>query len=70
MSRRYLYTVTADDIGRGSIKDVYGKSHWLSGYFGLFERQDIGKRLYDIDGVVQMENNEQRDRRLAKEHQS
>lgn len=33
--------------------------------FGPAQRGDIGKRVYYVDGVMQMENEEQRDARQA-----
>jgi hypothetical protein len=35
--------------------------------FGPAQRGDIGKRVFRVDGVMQMENDEQRDARLAGE---
>lgn len=35
--------------------------------FGPVQRGDIGKRVYYVNGVMQMENEEQRDARQAKE---
>lgn len=34
--------------------------------FGKIMPIDAGKRLYDVNGVTQMESTEQRDRRLAR----
>jgi hypothetical protein len=33
--------------------------------FGRVQRGDIGKRVFNVRGVLQMENNEQRDKRLG-----
>jgi hypothetical protein len=33
--------------------------------FGPVQRGDIGKRVFNVRGVLQMENNEQRDERLG-----
>lgn len=37
------------------------------GAFGTAQKGDIGKRVYRYGDVLQMENTEQRDKRLAKE---
>ena len=37
----------------------------LLGCLGAVQGQDVGKRIYEVDGVLQAENNYQRDLRLS-----
>jgi hypothetical protein len=47
------------------------KGKWFAYYelcnaIGRVLKTDIGKRVYRVNGILQVENNEQRDRRLKK----
>jgi len=63
MGRRY-YTLGTADIGRPTIR-AFGQTWWIASFLGRVLAQGVGKRVYLIRGILQVENNEQRDRRLA-----
>ena len=48
-------TVSKSDVGKPI----------LGGFIGAIQKQDVGKRVYRVGGILQIENNEQRDRRLG-----
>ena len=39
----------------------------IRGAIGRIILRDVGKRVYDVDGVIQVENEIQRDERIARE---
>ena len=54
------HTITVDDVGRIAIKPSFGVPRiWVDGFMGRIQPQDVGKRIYDVDGVYQVENQEQ-----------
>lgn len=62
------YTITADDVGR----EVLGNFWRVSDIMGRVQAIDVGKRVYRVpDGqgghVLQVENDDQRNARLARE---
>lgn len=59
MARFYLETITKAHLKRASFR--------LRNAIGRVCPSDIGKRVYLVDGIVQVENNEQRDSRLRRE---
>ncbi len=65
MSRNYILTITPAHV-RAPTKTL-GITH----YFKLFDaigcpqKHDIGKRVYEIDGIYQVESPNQRDERIA-----
>ena len=60
-----LHTITASDVGRVTIT-ARGKRWNIVDVMGPIQRIDIGKRIYDMgDGVLQVENDAQRDARLG-----
>lgn len=75
MKPRYIGTIDETAVGKGGIRREVCAHCGRGGEFvsllraiGRVLPQDIGKRVYDTgDGVIQVENNEQRDRRLARE---
>jgi len=60
-----FYTITAADVGRATI-DAFGRSWLVSGFIGHIGTYDIGKRVYQVGDVLQVENDAQRDERLKK----
>ena len=66
MTHRFIGEVQAIRPG------VYGIPGQPLGFgqrdFGGFRSWDCGKRVYRVDGVLQMENDEQRKRRLERGH--
>lgn len=64
-NRAEYYTITANDIGKTSF--------WFHGFqrftdvIGRVLPQDIGKRIYERNGVMQVENQEQFEKRIAAE---
>jgi len=74
-----VHTVTKFDIGKNYFKktvyglpegdeyysDIHGNVsvHNLVGYF---LKLDVGKRIYYVDGILQIENQEQLEKRLSK----
>jgi len=65
MRPEYLYTITAEHVRNPKSP---GKQ-WRALYqcIGRLLPGDVGKRVYRVGDIVQVENNEQRDARLAKE---
>jgi hypothetical protein len=65
------YTITSADIGKGLIRS-WGRTWHVSGFLGRVLLQDVGKRVYRVKNeygdsyILQVENNEQRDVRIAK----
>lgn len=60
---RYLCTITADMLNWKGTTDRALVLR-ISQAIGGIQKQDIGKQVYDNDGTIQVENNEQRDARL------
>lgn len=76
MPRIKMYTIKAEDVGKhGSItphKDtcLFCDSELTEYVFeslGLVQPSDVGKRCYKVNGIWQVENEEQFRRRLAQE---
>lgn len=60
------YTITEADVGQPIIH-AFGRVHLVSGFLGRVLAGDVGKRVYQRGGILQIENNEQRDARVRKE---
>lgn len=59
----YAYELKESDVGKRFLK--FGGQHLrLSGIMGVVLPNDVGKRLYKRGDIYQVENDEQRDRRL------
>ena len=58
------YEIRPSDVNKALIH-AFGRSWSVTGFIGRIMKQDVGKRVYESDGVLQVENNEQRDRRLG-----
>ena len=72
--RHILFVITEKHLGLGMdvvtlppcIQCGNVRTINMRGIFGKIQKGDLGKRVYLIDGLVQIENNEQRDARQAK----
>ena len=62
---RPFYEIQSTDIGKRFLR-AFGRGWSLSDVLGYVQRGDVGKRLYLVDGILQVENNEQRDARVRK----
>lgn len=61
---RPYYVIRSTDVGKALIR-AFGRSWSTASFIGRIMRQDVGKLVYESDGVLQVENNEQRDRRVG-----
>lgn len=59
-----FYTITSADVGQFAIQ-AFGRVWPVSDFLGRVLPQDVGKRVYLRDGVLQVENYAQRDARLT-----
>lgn len=59
---RQYRTITTGDVGKPSLQ-AFGRSWLVSGFIGQVLPQDVGKQVYLVGGILQVENNEQRARR-------
>jgi hypothetical protein len=57
-NRRYT-TIAHDDVGR-ALFDAFGRRWPVSGFIGRILPTDVGKRVYLVGDVLQVENDEQR----------
>lgn len=63
---KYLGTITADMLkwkGTTNRQLVLRISNAIGG----IQKQDIGKQVFELDGTIQVENDEQREARLKEE---
>jgi len=69
MKRQYLFTIRAKHVGRGGLFDNLDRTGTEASIareaIGTILRADIDKQVFRVDGVVQVENNAQRNARLA-----
>jgi len=72
MRRERIYTITEHDPGKTIIKmglcphcEQELPPIDLGPVLGYVQPCDVGKRVYLVDGIIQVESNEQRDRRLS-----
>lgn len=66
MKRRHVATIGPEHVGHDTIQ-VDGEILSLRDVIGYVLPLDFGKHVYLIDGVLQVENESQRDERLARE---
>jgi hypothetical protein len=64
--RELIHTVRKEDVGKTAIYGVPGHPTCFSP-LGRVMACDVGKRIYKVDGVYQVENREQLEARLARE---
>lgn len=63
MSERHpYYTLAPDDVGRSTLH-AYGRTWMVSSFMGRVLPGDVGKRVYLVGDVLQVENDEQRSAR-------
>lgn len=66
---KHIHTITAEDVGKTLVPQscpTCGKGNpiCIGIVTGPVQRIDIGKRVFYNDGVIQVENDLQRDKRL------
>jgi hypothetical protein len=61
--------ISAQDVGQPFFK-AFDQVWPTSGFIGHVLRQDVGKRVYLVGGILQVENDEQRATRLARKEGS
>jgi hypothetical protein len=63
----YAYTIRKEDVGKGFITTIDGKRVNMLDIIGTIQKIDVGKEVWKTGAdVYQVENDEQRDNRLAK----
>ncbi len=60
------HEITDDDVGKVAVRWWSGRTEWVPNFLGHIVPQDVGKRAYLVGGVVQVENDGQRDQRVGK----
>lgn len=58
--------ITKADVGRYMIT-AFGRTWHVSSFIGRILPGDVGKRIYQVDDILQVENDEQRDERVKRE---
>jgi hypothetical protein len=61
--------ITDQDVGK-ALFELNGRQYPVSSFIGRILKQDVGKRVYWIVGILQVENNEQRTERLKAMNQT
>lgn len=61
------YELTEGDVGKPWVK-AFGRIWWCPAFIGKVLPLDVGKRVYEVDGVLQVENDEQRAKREARDN--
>lgn len=59
---RDFFTLTHDHVGKPAIS-AWGRSWLVTDFMGRVLPLDVGKRVYNVGGVLQVENDEQFDKR-------
>lgn len=62
---RPYYEIQPEDVGKRSIH-AFGSSWSVVGFIGRILPTDVGKRVYVSNGILSVENDEQRAARLAR----
>ena len=62
MTKPY-YELKASDIGQHTIR-AFGRTWLTQNFMGQVLPGDVGKRVYQFNDILQVENDEQRERRL------
>lgn len=60
----YAATIKPSDLGKHFVDTHNGKRIWIRDVMGRIMAIDIGKRLYIHNGIVQVENQEQFEKRV------
>lgn len=61
----FVYEIKPEDVGKPTIK-INGRPRMVTDFLGRILSQDVGKRIYENDRVLQVENQEQLEKRLEK----
>lgn len=74
VSMIYLTRILPEDVGksvlhRAPCKSCGGSRTVILSGFGVVQGIDVGKRVYRVDGVIQVENDEQLEKRRREEAQ-
>jgi hypothetical protein len=64
VNRRFI-TLTGQHVGRPWI-DAFGRYWSCAGFIGRILESDVGKRVYLVGDILQVENDSQRAKRLGK----
>jgi hypothetical protein len=64
-NRRFV-TIETSHVGK-ALFDAFGRKWPVSGFIGRIMKQDVGKRVYLVGDILQVENDEQRAARFADE---
>ena len=62
---RQYREITEDDVGK-SLFAAFGRTWPTSGFMGRILSIDVGKRVYLVGDILQVENDEQRTERRTK----
>lgn len=62
--RQLVHTIEQSDVGCSTIR-VGGRVRLVTDFMGRILPGDVGKRIFEIDGILQVENDEQLRRRQA-----
>ena len=62
---RHSYEITSADVGHAFIL-VAGRWRQVSSSIGRILARDVGKRVFLVDDVLQIENDAQRDKRVGR----
>jgi hypothetical protein len=62
VTSRYLFTIQPEHVHKSYVRH-HGKMVHVGGAIGPIQAIDVGKQVFDSDGVIQVENEEQRTRR-------
>lgn len=57
--------IAADDVGKW-LFGAFGRRWPVSSFIGRIMPHDVGKRVYLVGDILQVENDEQRDARMAR----
>ena len=66
---RYLFTISHRDIGKTTVRKMAChecdrvETIYIGSAIGRIQPIDVGKRVFDVDGVIQVENDAQRNER-------
>lgn len=66
MGTRHYRELTIADVGRARLK-AFGKTWLCADFIGQVLPQDVGKRVYLVGDILQVENDEQHASRKAQE---
>lgn len=62
---KHVATVTQSDVGTWKATNHNGTKRGIYNVIGRVLQCDVGKRVYIVNGVYQIENNEQLKRRIG-----